>query len=68
MKTYQLMKGGEVKATTQADNIDQALDIFFRDVQVDVDLDTATPTRIMVRPLRARKSIPPFLIEEKDDP
>jgi hypothetical protein len=66
MKTYALMRNGEKLNTVQAPDIDHALDIFFRDVQVDVDLDTATPHRIDVRPLRQRKSLAPFVIEEID--
>lgn len=64
MTTYALLKGNAQLKTTEADNIDQAVDIFFADVQVDVDLDTCTTHRLDVRPLRQRKSLPSFVIQE----
>lgn len=64
MKTYQLKRAGEVKGTTQAENIDEALDAFFPTTLVDVDLESATPQRLDVRALHARRSVEAFVIEE----
>jgi len=64
MKRYALKRAGEVERTVDADNIDQALDLLFPTTLVDVDLDTATPTSLTVRPLHARKSLPTYVIEE----
>jgi hypothetical protein len=48
MKTYQLKRAGEVVSTTEADNIDHALDAFFPNVAVDVDLDTFTNRHLTI--------------------
>ena len=65
MKTYELIQEGSVKQTVEAENIDQAIDRFFPQVQVDVDLNTMTHDYCDIRPLHQRKSLPAFIIRER---
>jgi hypothetical protein len=64
MTTYALKRAGKVERTLPADNIDHALDQFFPNTKVDVDLSTASATRLEVRPLYGRRTLDAYVIEE----
>lgn len=63
MATYALKRAGKVERTLAADNIDHALDQFFPNTKVDVDLATATSHRLDVRPLYGRCTLESYVIE-----
>lgn len=65
MPQYELIREGAVKSSCEARDIDAAVDTFFPNTRVDVDLDTARNDWMEVRPQHSRRSLAPFIIKEK---